>query len=248
MSARRLRFRAFPPTLLLCLAVAASAPAADTVETFDPGLSNMELYLAHEGLGRGAGDQAVAGEMLLGVGLTPRLSAYVATVQSSNAYFTEGARELGIGLIGTVRDGDHVDLDLMLDLRTVHDGASAACIHPGLELNWDAAPDLARWGTYARAGAALSGEETAAGPRRVRDLDLTLGLYRSLGGGRQLLLEYDWSRCDGSDRWERGSLVAGFNAEIADGMELVSQVGLGTPGAGESGLGVMFGLIRSLGP
>ncbi|HPF36082.1 MAG TPA: hypothetical protein P5571_04495 [Candidatus Krumholzibacteria bacterium] len=246
MSAQTNRSQPIFAVFCLLLLAGPSARAADTVETFEPGMSDMELYLAHDGLGRDSAEQAVAGEMVLGVGLTPRLSAYISTVQSSNPYFTEGVRELGIGLFGTVRDGDHVDLDLMLDLRTLHDGASAASVHPSLELNWDAAPDLARWGLYARTGLALSGETTDLGPRRIREMDVTLGFYRTLGAGRQLLLEYDWNRCDAAGCWEQGSLVAGFNAELVTGMELISQVGLGTPGAGASGVGFLFGLIRSL--
>lgn len=232
--------------ILLGLLACPSARAADTVETFDPGMSNMELYLGHDGIGRNAADQALAGEMLLGLGLTPRLSAYISTVQTSNTFLTDGVRELGIGLFGTVRDGDHVDLDLMLDLRTLHDAGSTAAVHPALELNWDAAPDLARWGLYARTGLALSGEETDLGPRRLHEVDLTLGLYRTLGSGRQFLLEYDWNRCGTDGCWQQGSLVAGFNAEISGGMELISQVGLGTPGRDASGFGLMFGVIRSL--
>lgn len=229
---------------------ATSLHAADTVEVFEAGVGNLELYGGFDGIGCGADDQCAMGDMLLGWGLTPRFSAYLGTTMQANGYLAGGETEWAFGALGTLRDGDHLDLDVTLDLRTVGSPDGRFTVSPGFELNLDRAPDLAAYGVYLRGGVSIAGEQADTGPRRATDLVVTLGTYLSLSPDAQLLLEVDAAEVDefgGGHAWEYGAVALGYNVTLGPTLELVNQVTIDIPQDGEtSSLGFMVGVIAAL--
>jgi hypothetical protein len=234
--------------LLACLPVL----AADTIETWDRHAGNVELYSRLEGLGQAGGEQAVGGAMLLGYGLTQRFSAYLATTLSADGYLMGAQTELNLGAFGTPLDTDHLDLDLLLDIR-VADGGGPLAVTPALELNLDRKPELAAYGLYLRAAGEVAGQEAIAGarPGRRLALGLTLGGYWSLTSRSQLLLEVDATVHDepapGTPAFERGALALGFNTLVGESLELITETRYDLPQDGVRGAaGFMVGLIATL--
>jgi len=66
-------------TICLLTILTPQSRAADTLETWDTGAGNFELYSAVDGVGETVADQAVAGAMVMGWGVARRFSAYLAT-------------------------------------------------------------------------------------------------------------------------------------------------------------------------
>ncbi|RLE29109.1 MAG: hypothetical protein DRJ61_15205, partial [Acidobacteria bacterium] len=225
---------------------------ADTTECYAPGPTDFELYLAFEGAGRATAEQTLGQQLVLGYGLTERLSGYFSTTLTADGNLVHPETETAAGLYGTPLDSDHLDLDVFLGFGV--QGGDRFTAGPGLELNWDAAPDLDAWGLYVRSGLAVSGHETDAGFGRTTDLELTLGCYWTVAPGRQFLLEFDGctedqeSHLHGTEKeWSIGGWALGFNASLNRTMELITQVYLDVPDDGEDyGLGAMVGFIATM--
>jgi hypothetical protein len=232
--------------ILLCPALGG---AADTTEPFAPGISDIEVYMAHDGMGRGSADQSIENEFVLGVGLTSRFSAYIHSIHASSTYLTRGSQAFGFGLYGTALESDHLDVDLFLGLCTVDGQDDLMSLTPALELNWDSAANMSTWGLYTRMCSAFYGHEHQNQSRRLTDIGVTLGGYATLRPGHQLLLEYEALRGDRilSDLgWEHDSLSLGYNFGIAGNMEMISQVTMSLPqGEHESAYGLKIGFIST---
>jgi len=238
-------------TTTLGLAALDLARAADTVEVWDPGAANVEVYGMLDGIGRSGADQALGGDMLAGWGLARGFGAYLGTTLSASGHLTDGQSELGLGVIAAPLDGEHWDLDLMLDVRAAGDGHGDVTISPAFELNWDRAPDLAAWGLYLRGGAAMTGVETAAGSERLTDVCLALGAYWSLSPRAQLLLEVDGDLVDGlgdaRSEFRAGGVAMGYNLVLGETLEWINEVRVDIPDAGEdSQVSYLVGLIATL--
>ncbi len=238
------------PVLLLATVV----QAADTVETWDKGAGDLDVYMLMEGVGSDQVSQAVAGDIMVGWGLADRFSAYLGTTMQADGYLMNGGTELGLGVFGTPVETDHLDLDLFLDLRSAGDGLSTLQIEPAFELNWDRAPDMSTWGLYLRGGLAIAGRESpekAAGAERYADLGMTIGGYWSLDASRQLLVEFDATVHDhpagAGSGFETGGVAVGYNVFLHDTLELINQVRVDLPQRDErAGVGFMVGLIATL--
>ena len=230
---------------------AGQARAADTVETFDAGAADFELYAGADGLGLPPGERRVFGEVLLGFGVIDRVSLYLRGVGAADEQLGAPNGEIGAGLFGTPLDGDHVDVDVLLDFGW---GAEALVATPGFELNLDGDPDQASFGTYLRGEEALTsrivepddavaGDTTNAGPdaaaeRRSHELaaetTLTLGTYCTVVDGHQILVEADGTilnREPASDEhlFDFGGVALGYNVTVHEAIELVNQVFIGIP-------------------
>ena len=235
----------------LCLGVfSGRALAADTTEPLDLGFSDFEFYLTRAGLGSAGADQMVAGEMILGVGLTSRVYGYLATVLAADSHLASSSTDLGCGLYASARDGQHFDLDFMFDLAAPTSADGPLSLRPSCEINWDACPDLASYGIYSRLGTTFYGEELDDRSRRLTDLDLTLGAYWTLSPKKHLLLEYlvvkrDEAVSDGN--WDGDSVALGLNVLVIDSLELINQISFTLPEDGEdSTVGLMVGIISTL--
>ncbi|MBE0566770.1 MAG: hypothetical protein IH621_12465 [Krumholzibacteria bacterium] len=246
------------PRRLLMLATAlavgtGAALAADTTEPVDRGATDFEMYLGKDGFGLATAERSVGSEMLLGYGITDRVSAFVGAALSADGHFLNSESEMAFGLFGTAFDTRSLDLDLSVAFTGADGGGFTA--NPSLELNWDASPELDHWGLYTRAGLAISGRDGSEGPSRTTDMELAIGTYWTLAAGRQLLLEFDGAFVDGHDAsapgagraWETGGIALGFNAAVTETLEMINQVYRGLPADGEAAsFGVMVGFVATL--
>ncbi len=227
--------------LPLVLVIASEARAADTWEGWDPGPSNAEVHAGYSGIGLPGGEHGPGMEYLQGFGLGHTLSTFLsATVQAV------GATRAGFaaGFFGTPVDTDHVDLDLILVLgqewRRLEDLSAGAAF----ELNLDLAPDLSVWGVYLRGCIHMGGALEAS-------VEAILGTYVTLRQRHQILLQADATfvlnpdaRADAADV---GGIALGYNVLVHDAVELVTELILDVPRAGEAlSAGVMLGVILTL--
>jgi len=253
-----------PSVVAAVLTLASSAEAADTTETFDPGSVDIELYTGAHGLGLGTGEATVVGETVLGVGIANRISAYARGAGSANERLEDGDGEAALGLFGTPIDTDHFDFDMGLDVGWT---PGSALITPGVELNLDAAPDLALAGVYLRGEESLvTREEPAADPSdRAPAVEaaesasgksvlapstlLTLGSYWTMVDGHQFLIEADAGVAHrpsaNEETFDLGGVALGYNCQVHQSIELISQVFVDVPiRDGEAvSAGVSIGLI-----
>lgn len=237
-----------------CAAVILSpkrCPAADTVETFDLGVSDVELYAGFDGLGAPVPERGIGVETLIGAGLAERLSSYVAAALVADPTLSAGEAGIAAGIFGTPVDGARVDLDLLLELAA--DGPNLSTLHtvPTVELNLD----FRRVGLYLRAGADIYGsiaEETAdhESPPASAVLFYTPGLYVSLGDRHQLLLEYHGAvTITDAPNPTRGGVALGWNVTLNHRVELINEIGLTLPDGPDTPLSasLYLGLIASTG-
>jgi len=239
---------------LLSSATILPARAADTVETWDVGATDVDFYGGFDGIG--ADERSLYGDIMLGYGLVERFSAYLGTTLSASDHLTDGNADVYLGIFGTPLDTDHVDLDLFLDVGAGGDGFDEFSLTPSTELNVDLKPDLGLWGLYLRAGAPIygrleSGEDGAAEHHRAFDVELNPGTYLNLGAGHQILLEFDMAfhPKGGADEHtvDIGGVALGYNVVLTDPIELITQLYLDLPQAGErASVGVMVGFIATL--
>ena len=259
-----LRFARFLCLLLLLVSVLSSRAvfAADTVETFDVGATDVDFYVGVDGLGNERYEKTLYTDMMLGYGLIPGFSAYFGAAGESNECFGDGSGNLYFGVYGTPLDSDHVDLDLFLG-SDIAPGAFS--LMPSLELNFDLEPDLALWGVYVRLGEVLTGRDTSlpddeetvrVDESRTRFqfapvTELTFGTYWTVAEGHQLLLEYDMAFAHRPDEGERGAeiggLALGYNVALGDAIEMINHLALDLPQGGENlSVGIGTGIIVTL--
>ena len=133
-----------------------------------------------------------------------------------------------------------------------------AAITIALELNIDRDPDQLSFGSYLRLGLPVYGRTLVVDPATEQtrsDLTYhtegTIGVYATVAEVHQLLLEYDmaWlpAHLEGEAATSVGGVALGYNVSVADELELINQVALDVPAAGDSlSVGVMTGFIATL--
>ncbi len=244
---------------LVCVAFAAQANAADTVETWDVGATDVDFYLGMDGIGLDeAGDRAVYGDIMLGYGLIERFSAYFGTTLQGDGALANATASLYFGCFGTPIETDHFDLDLFLDISAEGPGFEQLQFTPSLELNWDDDPDMQTAGLYMRLGMPIYGREVAspslpAEPEHETAVHLegTLGMYVTLSDSEQLLFEFLAAAHPqpGPEEEPYDGLGAaiGYNVLLTDSIELITEVSTALPyGDTPFSVGAMVGFIATL--
>ena len=212
------------------VALATPSAAIDTIETWAAGEADVEFYLGFDGAGLPGVEQTLSGAMVLGWGLADRFSTFVATGIQADGYLTRAETELDFGIFGTPLDTDHVDLDLLLDLRASGPQMSEASVVPAVELNLDREPDLGSYGLFLRGAAEISSHEHDDGRvERHVDLGIVGGAYYTVSPGHQILAKYGATvheRAPGHARFETGAVSVGYNAMLTDYLELITATSL----------------------
>jgi hypothetical protein len=239
----------FATTLFIALLTSGLAHAADTVEVWEFGAVDAEMYLGFDGFGGPLRDGETFSETVLGVGLLPRLSGFVALGFAASAGLDESAHELAMGLFGTPVDTPHTDLDLFFTVRSAAGGGFA--LVPALEWNLDAAPELAAWGLFLRAGMPVERVTTETEVRAAVAGELTAGAYWTLRPGHQLVAEADarvpFTSPAGDGGVDFGGLALGYNVLLTDRFELLTQAFVDVPQGSEPwGAGLMAGFIATI--
>ena len=235
---------------LLSFAPGQRAEAADTLEPFQRGALDLELHLGHDGVGlTRAVDPATAAELVVGWGITERLSASLATCFAAGTVLAEGQHTLAASLFGNLLDTRHFDLDLLGIVETEDPAQGHLGVAPGFELNLDHTPDWTTWGVFLRGSLPVEPRARAGVDEATLAVELTLGAYWSLAAGHQLLLEAGftpWTSPTAERNAARGpqTLAAGYNVALNDTLELVGHLHVTLPGAdGPAALGWATGLI-----
>jgi hypothetical protein len=239
--------------------------AADTAETFGIGASDFELYLGFDGVGLGKYEKTISAEAVAGFGFVDRFSGFLTTSIEGNEQLSKGTGGAGFGVFGTPVDTNHFDMDLFLA-----GGFSVGAMHiaPAIELNLDAAPDLALYGIYFRAAEIFEGRDDSIedDPSTVADethnqytfaptTALTVGAYVTIAESHQILIEFDTAfhhntddaSIHGSSAMDVGAVALGYNVILGNVFELISQVTLDIPNTDEKlAAGFLLGFIASM--
>ena len=240
------------PALVTALALLGATPtrAADTVEPFEVGASNVELYLGRDGPADSSGRGIVWADMLLGFGLVDGVSAYLGTTLAASDALLDSGNDLYLGLFGTAADSEHVDVDLGFQLLRVGETDGPLEAMPFVELNIDVAPDLAVAGTYLRLGAPVYGHTEDGRRTTGTHVSIQPGAYVTLGDRHQLLVEVDAEAHvlgPDPDRLVPGVVALGYNLTLSPALEVITQVSAGLPKGDEPiAFGASVGLIASL--
>ena len=241
----------------LLLAMAPRAQAADTLEPFALGFSDGEMYLGADGLGPRGASRGVFAEAALGYGLADRLSAWVLWDLFADEHLGGGDGAMSFTIYGNALQAGPLGVDLMLEVGAGDPGFGQMFVHPGLELNLDAAPNQASWGFFLNAGLVLGGPDPAVSePTRglTGSLLVAPGLYWTVAPGHQLLAQIDvncaLTEQTGGARWDVGSLALGYNVTLGEVVELITEVSLDLPTrSGErTSLGFMVGFLATMPP
>ncbi len=247
-------------TLLCTLALAVlhvcPARAADTIETWDVGATDVDFYSGLDGMGLSRAEGSVFGDIMLGYGLVKGLSAYIGQKITGNTFFTGGSGTTYLGMFGTPIDTKHFDLDLFLGFDLGGTGYDEFGVTPMVELNFDLDPNRLSWGAYVRAGFRLHGHNLTQDEENPNwethtTLATAVGTYYTIARRHQLLLEFDfaWKRLrhDDEREIEIGGVALGYNVTLSDRVELINQVLVDIPQSGEkTSVGFMTGFIFTL--
>jgi len=218
--------------LCVLLVLPALCPAADTLEAFEQGASNLDFGVSIGGLGQHRSDATFRGEVMAGYGLTPRMSAYVVITRGANGFLGDGSGGFAMGMYGTPLEGDRWDLDLIFDVGAGDPDLAEFAVSPGFELNYDDTPDQSTWGFYANGGAALYGHaeqrvDTAVSEwtRTAMDIPLTIGTYRAVSDG-QLFFQAGTNIHDlgHTGLINEGVLAFGYNFNLTPTVEMITEL------------------------
>jgi hypothetical protein len=232
--------------------------AADTIETWDIGATDVDMYIGFDGMGKKKYEKTIYGDMMLGYGLANRFSAYFGTVLQGNEYFSDGSGNIYFGAFGTPVDTFHFNLDLFLNFSLGGSNFKEFQVTPAMEFNYNLHPDMSSWGLYLRAGAPIYGYtiSTSENPNNLFSemayhLKTTIGTYFTLAEGHQLFLEYDMmfhpKPHEDEQTVESGGFDLGYNVMITDSIELINQVRVDIPQKDKSlSTGIMIGMIVTL--
>ncbi|MCP4676246.1 MAG: hypothetical protein GY854_12200 [Deltaproteobacteria bacterium] len=232
--------------------------AADTVETWDKGATDLDFYLGFDGIGLDKYEKSIYGDIMLGYGLIDRFSAYLGTTLQANEYFSDGSGNVYLGVFGTPVETDHFDLDLFLDISLGGPDFNEFQVAPSIELNLDLDPEMRTFGFYIRAGSPIYGhdlttEEEPDIPRYETTLHIetTIGAYYTIVERHQIFGEYDMgfhpNPIEEEHTVDVGGVALGYNVTLSDAIELINQVYLDIPQDGEDiSFGVMAGFIVTM--
>ncbi len=238
------------------LALCQIAEAADTVETWDVGATNVDFYVGFDGIGLGKYDKTIYGDIMLGYGLIEHFSAYLGTTLQANEHFSAGEAATYFGVFGTPVDIHHFDFDLFLGFSLGGPEYTNFQLEPSTEFNFDLDPDQGSWGMYLRAGVPLYGRARGEDPDSPEHeiafhIETTIGTYLMIADGHQAFLEYDMGflprPAQDEDSFAVGGVAFGYNVGVHDTIEMINQVFVDIPQGGEDfSVGLMTGIIVTL--
>jgi hypothetical protein len=231
--------------------VTSPARATNTSESWGIGATDIDYAFNFHGLGAGKSAHHIATEMLYGYGINGWFNAYMGLGLEGNTDFLITGTSPFMGVFATVVNTDHFDMDLWVSFRSVVESGEFH-LAPGLELNFNADPNMQTWGLYMRVASTLGPSVSAdARPEAAASLDLDVGAYTRLGRPHRLLLEYRTSLGpfldDNETRVDHGSIVLGYNVILSKRVEILSHIITTTPQDDRPwSVGMQVGFIATL--
>lgn len=210
-----------------------TAHAADTVEVWDVGASDIEFYAGLERWREPASQRRAFGEMVWGMGVSRRISTWFSLAHEVDGAADAAGSTAALGMFGSLVDTPHVDVDALLDASQA---SGALDLAPGLELNLDSRDDVGGWGAYLR----VFRSARVAGDGPPTAWTVQQGLYGHVGERAMVLLEGEGA-VEGDALTPR--LALGLNMTMSDALEWISEAWV-TPG--EPVPGVLVGFIATI--
>lgn len=206
------------------------------------------MYLGQDGFGRPRNERELYGQGRLILGLADRFSLAMSLTAAGDGRLANAETIPSIGFMVTPLSAGRFSADFMFDFAG-EPGAGVLEIAPAIELNYDAAPEQASWGLYFRQGMYLAGATDEGGGSP--DWWSTLGAYRKVAPGHQILLEFGAVRNhepESRPEWQAERLALGYNAGLASNIELISEAQwlISPEDSVPHAAGVMVGVIATL--
>lgn len=224
---------------LICLFVISpvSVYGADTVETWDTGATDIELYYD---LSKFDGKNSLSNSssnFLIGYGLIDNLSGYLSHSISSFYTETSVSNTLNFGIFGTPVKKGSFQMDLFLDFE------SSGTLTPAFELNYNLNPDMSGRGFY------LRGYIPVNSANEYKFINSILGFYCTFSAAHQFLLEInvDYNDKLEEDKFNANTISLGYNIGLVENFELITQLTLNVPKDDESPSGgFMIGFVSTI--
>ncbi|MBN1433223.1 hypothetical protein JW921_00580 [Candidatus Fermentibacterales bacterium] len=133
------------------LLMAPAAAALGPTDPFELGFSEWEVFASYSGLGLDREESSLSTELLMGVGIRPRISGSLSITGESDTWLGNASQTISIGLFGVLLESDRVAWDLYGSVSTsglVMAGTELslslgerAGAHLNLETGFENAPD-----------------------------------------------------------------------------------------------------------
>ena len=197
----------------IIVATCSTGYALDTTEAFDPGFSDLEVYLGYTGLDSPSELSAVSTEALLGVGVTSCFSIFVSFGTEADGYLGNSVDSYTMGLFWTAVDREIFDMDFFGS--TGNGGA----VSFGVETNID----FARWGFQAQIEETVENSDLTERDLSTRVQPL---VYFRLTSGVELLSAIDFEYAgneEGDNEFDYSTISFGINFPVTESIEMISQ-------------------------
>ncbi len=238
------------------LSFSQKAFSINTVETFNPQTGYFSIDFGISGMRSKMKSSKVKSKVVLGKGLNPYISAYMGMQLQGTQYLSYGWSGLFMGAISKLYSYNNFSFDLTLEAGLFNDLFYAA---PGMEINFDLAPDQQIMGFYLDVIENISGADIyisgANGNDSVRifritpETELNIGYYISLIEGQQLHIRFDQrfrhNPAFGERRYEIEALRMGYNMMMSDGFQIQTEFEYQIPMKREKNrYGFRIGLVK----
>jgi hypothetical protein len=209
-----------------------------TLEQFD----QLDGYFSIDlGIDNGKSDlegSLVDGSAIIGKGLNSYISAYLGVKVQGNKFFSNGFGGLFLGSIATIYPYKKYSVDLSVEAGFVNESFYAK---PGIEVNYDLAPNQQFMGFYLVINEEFTGIDTSwdhddtstlvdeSTPKNVfaPETELNIGYYISILEGQQLHLGFD-QRFRNKPLFDQAvykidALKIGYNVMISNGFQIQTE-------------------------
>ena len=218
---------------------AGNAFALDTTEQLDYGVVEVAPTIGLANIHDGK--PGWLSDISLGYGVADFMTIYTNFTMESEISLAPAYFGFDFDLLTTLYDSENFDVDFHVDF------AYGITITPGFEFNYDSNNDMSGFGAYLKLDLPIysahfaaedevdeDGEVTKEEVRTDFDLALGIGLYYTIMEGNQLFAEgglkvNQMAKKLADKRTVDGYIAVGYNVEIAENIELISEVRVDIP-------------------
>jgi hypothetical protein len=223
--------------------------SVNTVETYNPQSGYFSIDFGISEMQPKLNASKVNSKVVLGKGLNPFISAYMGMQLQGTRYLSYGWSGLFMGAISKLYSHNNFSFDLTLEAGLFSEMFYSA---PGIEINFDLAPDQQFMGFYLDLIENISGADIDDSLRIYRftpETELNIGYYISLVEGQQLHIRFDQrfrhKPAFGERRYEIDALRLGYNMMMNDGFQIQTELEYQIPMKREKNrYGFRVGLVK----
>ncbi len=235
---------------IFLLSFSKKSHSLNTIETFDQNRGYFLVNFGFTDLQPGLNGSKVNTMAVLGRGLNPFISAYMGVQLRGNRYLSDGESCLFLGAIAKLFSYNKFSFDLTLEGGTLNGYFYTA---PGIELNFDLAPDQQFMGFYIDAKEHMTGVDVGDTSSSVLqftpETELCVGYYLSFIEGQQLHLRFDQrfrhNPAFNERKYEIDALKLGYNVMVSDGFQIQTELEYQIPLKNDKNrFGVRIGLVK----